>query len=226
MTVYHRETKLDFARDVQAAVLDIANHHIEQLEYRAPPWTKVMDPKTSFREMVDILGREDAERVVDRRRKMVERFGPAAKKISFKQYSLPKELNDALIDAAPKGIPRDECIPIVQISTGGNILYPHKGHYRNASLFCLLQGNDEETRWYRETKPFQLVSDFRIPDMTCLEQADATTLRKGVWTIFNHFEWHSVHGLADRDFIVRVNVGIDLKTWTVDQLIEAIKDEM
>jgi len=221
--IYFQETDLNFAEDIRAEVLDICRNRQEELIFRNLPWRRIFED-TPYDEVRSYIGVRKARMIEARRIAMAMKFG-AKKQISFLQYDMSKQLTEALIDSCPSYFPRDELLPIVQISKDGCLLYPHKGHHRKASLFCLLEGGGETTKWWKETIPFDLVSEFRIPDINKCEEAASTIINKNVWLIFNHFEWHSVH--SDKDDIgFRVNLGIDFKTWSADQIQEAIEQNV
>lgn len=221
--IYFKETDLKFADDIQSEVLDICHNRPEELVMRNPAWRRILDD-TPYREIESYIGIKAAREIKFRRIAMLKKFD-ALSQISFLQYSLPDRLNEAFKDACPSFLPKDELIPIVQISTGGSMLYPHKGHFRKASLFCLLEGGDEITKWWKETTPFDLIPEYRIPDITKCEEAASTVLKKNVWTLFNHYEWHSVHSYKENiDF--RVNLGVDFKTMSADQVYEKIQNHV
>ena len=218
--LYYKETNLKFADDIQAEVLDMCRNRLDELSIRTPQWRRILND-TPYQEIESYIGVKAAREIKFRRIAMIKKFN-LLPQISFQQYSLPDHLTDALKDACPSYLPKDELIPIVQISTGGSMLYPHKGHFRKASLFCLLEGGNEITTWWKETTPFELISEYRIPDITKCEEAVSTVLKKNVWTLFNHYEWHSVHsGKENIEF--RVNLGIDFKTLTAEQVYERIQ---
>jgi len=223
MTTYFLETQLNFANDIQTEVLDICRNRPEELVFRNPAWRRILDD-TPYSEIEEYVGIAKAREIKRRKVMMLKLFG-LKKQISFLQYSLPPSLNEAFIDTCPSWIPRDEIIPIVQISTDGVMLYPHKGHFRKASLFCLLEGSNEITKWYDETEPFDLISEYRIPDMSRCRVAAETVLKKNVWTLFNHYAWHSVHAQQESiDF--RVNIGIDFKTFDAEQVRKLVEDNV
>ncbi len=115
-----------------------------------------------------------------------------------------------------------EPMPCVQISQNGKLLAPHKGHPRQSSLFMLLQGNSEETYWYREKEPFEVFDYFRVPDLDKIEHVVTARLEPFKWYVFNHKEWHSVHRFGSGK---RINIGIDFDSISTTDLIELIKSK-
>jgi hypothetical protein len=223
MTTYFLETPLSFASDIQVEVLDICKNRPEELLFRNPAWRMILD-ETPYHEIEKLIGVAKAREIKRRRFIMLKLFG-LKQQISFLQYSLPDNLNEAFIESCPEWIPRDEIIPIVQISTGGEMLYPHKGHFRKASLFCLLEGSNEITRWYDETEPFDLISEYRIPDMSRCQVAAETVLKINTWTLFNHHAWHSVHA-QQKNIDFRVNIGIDFKSFDAEQVRKLVEENV
>jgi hypothetical protein len=223
MDNYFLETDISFPDELMDAARDIALNHPEKLIPRDRIWHKIYVGMPQS-EMEKVLGIRDAREILKRIIKMDRAF-PGGKQIRFDQFSLPVELQQAFIDACPQWMKdikgREELVPIIQISTDGNILYPHRGHFRNASVFCLLENCDERTRWWKETEPFKIISDFRIPDVSKLDPAYEITIKNRVWSVFNHAVWHSVHSTSN--FKKRINVGIDFATLTVDEFLPILK---
>jgi hypothetical protein len=84
----------------------------------------------------------------------------------------------------------------------------------------LLQGNSEETRWYRETEPFEVFDFLRVPDLDKIEHVVTAELVPFKWYIFNHKEWHSVHRFGNGK---RINLGIDFDSISAPDLRDLIK---
>jgi hypothetical protein len=219
MDNYFLETDIAFPVELMDAARDIALNYPEKLIPRDRVWRKIYAGMPQS-EMIELLGVRNAREILTRFEKMDRAF-PGGKQINFDQFSLPDELQQAFIDACPSWMQdikgREELIPIIQISTHGNILYPHRGHFRNASIFCLLENSDERTRWWKETSPMKIIPDYKIPDVSKLELAYEITIKNRIWSVFNHAEWHSVH--SDSNFKKRINVGIDFATLTVDDFL-------
>ena len=223
MNNYFLETDIHFPKELLDAARDVAINYPEKLIPRDRVWHKIYIGMP-YADMEKVLGIKDAREIYKRLIKMDRAF-PGGSQIKFDQYSLPDELQQAFIDACPKWMKdlkgREELIPIIQLSTNGNILYPHRGHFRHASIFCLLEHANEHTRWWRETEPFKLISDFRIPDVSKLEAAYEIEIRPNIWSVFNHAAWHSVH--SNKDFEKRINVGIDFATLSVDEFLPILQ---
>lgn len=167
---------------------------------------------------------KDQSRELIRRAKQIQSYFPKQNPIQFNQYFLTDKDSEEFLDHTPKflkDITPGEPVPIFQISYGGDILPPHKGHKRKSSLFMLLQGNDEETRWYREKESFEIIPTTRIPDLDKVEHVVTAKIEPGYWYVFNHLEWHSVHKFGKG---VRMNIGLDFDSVTAPDLIEIIKN--
>lgn len=219
MDNFFLETDIVFPEELLDAARDLALNHPDKLIARDRLWRKIYVGMPQA-EMEKALGIRHAREILKRLLKMNRAF-PGGQQISFDQFSLPDELQQAFVDACPQWMKnikgRDELIPIIQISTCGNILYPHRGHFRNASVFCLLEHCDERTRWWNEIETFELISDFRIPDVSKLSPAYEITIKNRVWSVFNHAAWHSVH--SSSNFKKRINVGIDFATLSVHEFM-------
>ena len=170
------------------------------------------------------IGKEKAKELIRRARQVKANFPNESEFISFTQYFLTEQDSKEFLSLTPdflKEINPGEPVPIFQISHSGHILPPHKGHKRKSSLFMLLQGNQEETRWYRETEPFEVIATTRIPDLDKVEHVVSAQIEPGHWYVFNHLEWHSVHKFSSG---VRMNIGLDFDSITAPELIEIIKN--
>ena len=85
----------------------------------------------------------------------------------------------------------------------------------------LLEGNGEETRWYREKEPFEVIQTTRIPDLDKIEHVVSAQIEPGYWYVFNHLEWHSVHKFSTG---IRMNIGLDFDSLSAPDLVELIKN--
>lgn len=176
------------------------------------------DPK----ELMRTIGKEKARELYRRTAQMKALCGDNL--IKFDQHFFPKGLEQALLDKTPdwiKELSPGEPSAMLQISSSGEYLGTHKGHKRRASLFMLLQGNGQETRWYRNKEDFEVIDPLRIPDHDKIECVVSAVMEPGRWYVFNHFEWHSVHSFSQGS--VRVNMGLDFNNITADQLVEAVR---
>ncbi len=212
--MYFKYIEKDFSVDI---CNKIKNMSLDKFVLRNPAWRRLSHSST-IKEMEEIVGVRDAKELMRRKLLMLRKF-PGATRLEFSQYSLPDDLADELIDSLPdflKELGRDEMVPILQVSTGGTMLYPHKGHYRKASIFKLLKGDQETTTWWKNTEDFKVIDEYRIPDVTKLEVADQAQLVEDKWLIFNHFEWHSVQKSNPNS--LRINVGVDFNTLSAQDI--------
>ena len=206
--MYYKYIENEFSNDICEK---IKNTPLDKFILRNPAWRRLSHSST-IKEMEQIVGVRDAKELMRRKLLMLRKF-PGATRLEFSQYSLPDDLADELIDSLPdciKDLGRDEMEPILQVSTGGTMLYPHKGHYRKASIFRLLKGDKEKTTWWKNTEDFKVIDEYRIPDVRKLEVADQAELVEDKWLILTHFEWHTVQ--KDNPNSLRINVGNDFKT--------------
>ena len=148
--MYFKYIEKDFSVDI---CNKIKNMPLDKFILRNPAWRRLSHSST-IKEMEEIVGVRDAKELMRRKLLMLRKF-PGATRLEFSQYSLPDDIADELIDSLPdflKELGRDEMVPILQVSTGGTMLYPHKGHYRKASIFKLLKGDQETTTWWKTLK--------------------------------------------------------------------------
>ncbi len=183
---------------------------------------KYLDPRIDPKGVFDKLTLTE-KKLMLQRKAQVEKHFPGNTPIDFRQYFMPPEMDAEFKELIPQWI-KDlgEFSVGVQISREGNLNPTHKGHQRQSSLFFLLQSDDEETRWYRQTADFHVIDFFRIPDYDKVENIVCAKIMPGKWTVFNHKAWHSVHkhnpGTMDR-----VNINIDFDGVTIDELVNAVK---
>ncbi len=216
---YIYKTDLKFADEFCQKILSKVKESSNNLVFRK----NYDDPRKDPRKTLTEIGSEQSKELLRRGRQIKSRY-PKQNPINFTQYFLNEEDSKEFLSLTPdflKEITDGEPVPIFQISYGGDLLPPHKGHKRKSSLFMLLQGNQEETRWYRETEPFEIVSTTRIPDLDKIEQVVSACIEPGYWYVFNHLEWHSVHRFGSG---IRMNIGLDFDSITAPELIEIIKD--
>lgn len=183
---------------------------------------KYIDPRLEPKSLAELVTYEETKTLL-RRKRQVEKAYPSDKQIDFRQYFLPEDLDAEFKSLIPQWIKDIGEFSIgVQISKEGTLLAPHKGHQRQSSLFFLLQENDEETHWYRQTADFQVFDFFRIPDLEKIENIVKAKIMPNKWTLFNHKAWHSVHkfGTGDKP---RININIDFDHVPMDELVKAVK---
>jgi hypothetical protein len=216
---YIYKTNLKFADDFSQQLLSRVNQDINNLVFR----NNYDDPRANPEKTYKEIGSDQSKELIRRGRQIKTNY-PNQSPISFTQYFLTPEDSNQLLDLTPnflKEVNIGEPVPIFQISHSGDLLPPHKGHKRKSSLFMLLQGNSEETRWYRETSPFEVIQTTRIPDLDKIEHVVSARIEPGYWYVFNHLEWHSVHKFSSG---IRMNIGLDFDSITAPELIKIIED--
>lgn len=217
---YIYKTDLKFADAFCHQLLErVGKHQEDSLVFRKNYDNPMKNPIDTYNR----IGKEQSLELI-RRGRQIKKLYPNQNPINFTQYFLKPTDAEEFLSLTPdflKEITPGEPVPIFQISYGGDLLPPHKGHKRKSSLFMLLQGNDEETRWYRETDPFEIISTTRIPDLDKVEHVVTARIEPGYWYVFNHLEWHSVHKFGNG---IRMNIGLDFDSITAPELIEIIKN--
>lgn len=208
-----KELCLKWADEVVAS--DNAPH--EFLKHRQRPHHIINTASwDEWHKVEEYAGVREAREIKRRQILMLREYG-LVNRIVIEQYDLPKHVNKWIQDAVwtQFGIPHEETMPILQIQNGGELLHPHQGHGRQASMFCLLRGEGEVTKWYDQTGDFEQLEKFRIPDLNKLEVKTEYTMKEDQWVLFNHKAWHSVHRKSDVG--VRINLGIDFKTMNINE---------
>lgn len=217
---YVYDTGLDFGVDFGWKLLDMALNKLDTFSRRSN-FKKPDDPV----EMTKLIGARKTRELLRRMRQIgqqVEGLTP----IQFSQHFFPVDLGDELLSLTPRWISElspGEPSTMLQVSSNGDYLGTHKGHKRRASLFMLLQGSGQETRWYRNKEDFEVIDPLRIPDHDKIEHVVTAVMQPFRWYVFNHFEWHSVHNFAPGS--VRVNMGLDFNNITAEELVNLIKKE-
>lgn len=215
---YIYKTNLKFGEEVCRRILEKVKAEQDVLVHRSNYDSPAQNPLETYK----LIGAAQSRELIRRGRQINEKY-PNQKQIQFNQYFLQPTYAEEFLSITPdflKNITAGEPVPIFQISQAGDILPPHKGHKRKSSLFMLLEGNNEETRWYRETEPFEIVPSTRIPDLDKIEQVVSAQIEPGFWYVFNHLEWHSVHKFGNN---LRMNIGLDFDSITAEQLVNIIK---
>ena len=216
---YVYDTGLDFGAEFGREILELALSQPEHFP-RRNNFKRADSPK----EMIRLVGSEKA-RELYRRIDQMNALCPDQRLIQFSQHFFPEELGKRLVSLAPRWLQElspGEPSPMLQISKGGDYLATHKGHKRRASLFMLLQGQGQETRWYRNTEDFEVIDPLRIPDQDKIEHVATAVMQPFRWYVFNHFEWHSVHNFAPGG--VRINMGLDFNNVTAPELVRLLKE--
>lgn len=214
---YCFDTGLTFGADFGREVLKLAKSNIQAFPQRRN-YKAVHEPK----EMVRLIGKQKTRELL--RRVEQQRALFPGDDIQFTQHYLPDDLASKALEVAPdwlKDLALGEPSPILQVSQGGARLSTHKGHKRIASLFMLLQGSGQETRWYRDTEDFEVIDPLRIPDHDKIEHVVTAVLQPFRWYVFNHSAWHSVHNFCGD---VRINLGLDFQNVDAQTLVKACRD--
>lgn len=216
--VYCYETGLsfgmDFGREMLSAVLVDEGRFPKRVNYN-----KGNDPK----QLARLVGADKTRELIRRQRQVLDKF-PNQQPIEFKQYFFDQEYSDKLNKELPDfltSISPGEPKPILQVSENGEVLPVHKGHKRKCSLMMLLQSDEQETRWYRDTEYFEVIDPLRIPDLDKIEKVAEVTMKPYTWYMFNHFEWHSVHKFTEGS--KRISIGIDFYNIDAVQLLAELK---
>lgn len=212
------ETQLDFGELVGRAILAKV---IEDETYfeRRYNYNTGKNPK----ELTKLIGAEKTREILRRQRQVLEKF-PGQTPIEFKQYFLDQyfeqELQDSLPDFIRNLVP-GEPKGILQVSESGTMLPVHKGHKRKCSLMMLLQASKQETRWYINTEDFEVIDPMRIPDLDKIEPVASVIMKPFKWYMFNHADWHSVHGFGGNT--TRISIGVDFYGIEAEQLVSELK---
>jgi hypothetical protein len=218
-------TNLKFGDDVSKSILDQVNKNRDYFQRRYKYNDGLNYSKT--KDLIRAIGLPKTKEL-QRRKNQIESYFPGEEFISFKQYFCGDIFDEQIIASLPdflKHIAPGKPKPILQISDSedaNGILPPHCGHQRISSLFCLLQGGGQETRWYRETTSFATIDPFHIPDLDKIEKVVSVVLEPNVWYVFNHRAWHSVHKFASNG-PARVNYGVDFDSISAPELVKLIK---
>ena len=219
------KTHLKFVDDIGSSILEKVNSDRDYFERRYKYNDGLDYNKT--KQLISAIGLAKTKEL-QRRKNQIEKYFPGEKFISFKQYFCGEYFDELIMNSLPdfvKELKTDTTRPILQISDSdgdAGILPPHCGHERISSLFCLLQGSGQETRWYAETEPFELIDPFHIPDLDKVKPAVSVVLEPGIWYVFNHRAWHSVHKFSTLG-LPRVNYGIDFTNISAPDLVKIIK---
>lgn len=214
---YVFDTGLTFGADFGRELLELAKTRLEEFPRRFN-YNKADNPK----ELMKAIG-VDKARELYRRTAQMKALCPG-NLIQFTQHFFPKELGDKLIGMSPKWLQElspGEPSPMLQVQSGGDYLGTHKGHKRRASLFMLLEGQGQETRWYRNREEFDVIDPLRIPDHDKIEHVVTAVMQPYRWYVFNHFEWHSVHSPVPNYY--RVNIGLDFNNVDAETIVNAVK---
>jgi hypothetical protein len=215
---YCFDTGLTFAADFGERLLHEFQARPERFERRIK-----YDRGENYKAFARQIG-VDKARELNRRKLQFEQFNPGLQPIKFLQWWMPDALELELYASVPMWLfylSPGEPKSTLQSGDGGDYLPTHMGHQRVSSLFMLLQGQGQETRWYRQTDAFDVIDPYRIPDHDKLEHVVTAVMEPFRWYAFNHKAWHSVHQFSPSG--VRVNMGLDFDQLSMRELVAAIK---
>ena len=165
----------------------------------------------------------DKTRELIRRQQQVARDYPGLAPIKHRQYFFTPEYHEMMLNATPDWLKIGPNNPnfMMQVGDSGDMLPTHMGHKRKCSLFMLLEGDDQETRWYRNTDDFEIIDPLRIPDLDKIELVVSVVMQPRRWYLFNHKAWHSVH--KHSSWRRRINIGVDYYDIEAETLLAMIK---
>lgn len=214
---YVYDTGLTFASSFGEVVLELAKNRLVEFPRRLN-YNKANNPKELMKEIGPAKARE-----LYRRTAQMKALCPG-NLIEFTQHFFPEKLGAELVSLSPSWLQElspGEPSPMLQVQSGGDYLGTHKGHKRRASLFMLLEGDGQETRWYRNKETFEVIDPLRIPDHDKIEHVVTAVMEPYRWYVFNHFEWHSVH--SNKGEYTRINMGLDFNNITAPELVSAVR---
>ena len=161
---------------------------------------------------------------IARRKKQDQALNKNLTHITSDQYVLPDNLRADLHEELPEwllGLDADTTRTLIQVSYGGDYFSIHSDSKRRSSMFMLLQGQEQETHWYRNTEAFEILNPARIPDHDKIEHVVTAVIQPYKWYVFNHAAWHGVSGFMDDG--VRVHVSVDFKHLSASDLVKMVK---
>ena len=228
---YHIKSDLEFmTQDMKDYLCELATYKTDELELQYRPWRDISyagehDSADTQKKIEDIVGIKIAREFKRRKILLAKMYGWKAegnKEMQIDAFMIPDEIANELKQNAGKmlDIDPDTIDPILQVQTQGNLLYPHCGHSRESSMFCLLAGDDAVTRWYEETEPFHMYENWRVPDASKIELAEEVQFEIGPWYTFNHQQWHSVHR-PDKN-VKRININLNFTATSYEELEEKL----
>lgn len=95
-------------------------------------------------------------------------------------------------------------------------MWPHVDAFRTASLFYLIEGNQEETVWFEETAEIERFSFFLFGDVGKLAKAHTEMIQPGQWYVFDHTKYHCVN--RTEQVQRRTSVTIEFSNITAEEL--------
>lgn len=212
---YCFDTNLTFGKSVGEEILSVVNNDIDQFPKRKN--YEQIDQRKLTRQ----VGKEKARELIRRYAQRTKSF-PNMSMIEFSQRHFTEHFKNKLLNEIPDWLKLSDGEPdfMLQVSKDGDYLHPHKGHNRQCSLLMLLQANNQETRWYRNTEEFEVIDVLRIPDLDKIEPVVSAIMQPGRWYLFNNREWHSVHNFSNN---IRISIGIDFYSVDADHILNLIR---
>ncbi len=214
---YCYDTGLKFGADLGKALLD----------------KFLVDPNVLAQDTVGIYGEYAATaaqkpyadiKEMARRKKQARDHNDGLPHVSAKQWLFPNNLRQELDEVTPdwlRSVEPDTVLAVLQATKGGRYFAVHCDNKRTSSLFMLLQGQGQETCWYRNTEPFDVISPAKIADYDKIEPVLTVVLQPYRWYVFNHAAWHGVSGFVDGG--ERVHVSLDFKYLSASDLVRMVK---
>ena len=217
-------------QEMKDHLLDLADNHTDKLELQYRPWRDISyagehDLRETHTRTEEIVGVKTAREFKRRKILLARYFGYKAegkREMQIDAYHIPEDIAQELRRNASKmfGIEEDTIDPILQIQTEGNILYPHCGHSRESSMFCLIAGDCAKTQWYEETEPFHMYENWRVPDASKIKEVEEVQFKIGPWYTFDHQQWHSVKR-PDKS-VKRININLNFTALPYKDLKEKL----
>lgn len=141
----------------------------------------------------------------------------------FKEQELPASMQKEVIDYLPSSLQKLKPHVAIQSKMAiDGIVAPHRDHYRTASLFLLLEGNEEQTVWWNKTDDFEEFDYFRFADVTKISKIHTEIIEKNTWYVFDNYTYHSVH--PGTQVGRRTALCIEFNTLSADELYKEIND--
>jgi len=215
--VYCYDTGMEFGVDIGKEIIEAINKDLSIFPRRYN-YNIADDPVA----LAKSIGAKKTRELL-RRKQQVLKYWPDAKMINFTQHHFNDYFRDRLLSVTPDWlkVTAEEPNCMLQISSDGNILPPHRGHNRQCSLLMLLESDNQETRWFRPTAEFELIDPLRIPDLDKIEQVISAVMQPGRWYLFNNAYWHSVHKYVPGKR--RISMGLDFYSIDTQTLLKLIQ---
>jgi hypothetical protein len=216
--MYCYDTKLTFGSDAARQILKQIQQDDSAFAQRNNYYAG-----SDYRELTRQIGAQKTREIIRRQQQITATY-PGQTPISFKQYFVRDHWAESLLSVTPDWLKVSSSEPdcMLQVGQSGDLLPAHCGHHRKCSLFMLLQGEGQETCWYRPTEDFELIDPLRIPDLDKVEKVVSVVMEPGRWYLFNHAAWHSVHRYSHGG-PARINIGIDYHSIEAEQLLNLVK---